>query len=181
MDATAWAMAAHILALGTWSAALLMLAGLYAAAPDWHERAAVQRHRVMCRYLFVMLGSPAAIFTILTGTLLVALRGADGDWLLGKLAVVALLVVYHAYCGKLLDAQGMESHRARPRRRHPLLTAVPVLLISAIFVLVLAKPHMVLEYQLAPQPAGHGDEPGAEQRQIHAAGNDGAGRVIQTG
>lgn len=181
MTGTAWAMMAHIITLGTWSAALLVLAGLYAAAPEPHERAAVQRHRVMCRYVFVMLASPAAILAIVTGSVLVVLRGAPGDWLLAKLAFVTLLVMYHAYCGKLLDAQGMESSRARPRRRHPLLIAVPVLLILAIFLLVLGKPHMVLEYELAPQPAGHGDQPGAEQGKIQTARGNGALRVAETG
>lgn len=181
MGIAAWAMMAHIVTLGTWSAALLVLAGLYAAAPDPGERAEIQRHRIMCRFLFVMVASPAAILAIVSGTGLVVLRGASGDWLLGKLAVVTLLVMYHAYCGKLLDAQGMESHRAHPRRRHPLLVLTPVALITGIFVLVLAKPDMVLEYQLAPKPPGHRDEAGPQQGQPEAAETDRLGRVVQTG
>ncbi len=181
MNGTAWAMMAHIITLGIWSAALLVLAGLYATAPDRMLGAAVQQHRIMCRYVFVMVASPAAILAIFTGSVLAVLRGATGEWLLAKLAFVTLLVMYHTYCGKLLDAQGMESQRAQPQRRHPLLIAVPVLLIIAIFVLVLAKPHMVLEYELAPQPARHGDQRGPEQGKIQTTGADGAQRVAQTG
>ena len=181
MDGLAWTMAAHIVTLGIWSAALLLLAALYAVAPSRRERAEVQRHRVMCRYVFVMLASPAAVLAILTGSMLVLLRGAEGSWLLAKLAVVALLVLYHAYCGHLLDSQGMESRQSRPRRRHPLLVSLPLLLIGMIFFLVLAKPDVMFEYQVTPQPAGHHDEGGTEQREIQTTGADGGQRVIQTG
>jgi len=181
MGATPWVMMAHIVTLGTWSAALLILTGLYGAAPRPGERAQIQRHRVMCRYMFVIIASPAAVLAIVTGCVLVALLGASGSWLLAKLAVVALLAMYHAYCGKLLDAQGMESRQSRPRRRHPFLVVVPVVLICTIFVLVLAKPDVVLEYQLTPQPAGHRDQGGAEQRQMQSAAGHGLQRVFQTG
>lgn len=181
MGATPWVMMAHIVTLGTWSAALLILAGLYATAPAQHARADVQRHRIMCRYVFVIVASPAAVLAILSGCGLVWLRGAEGSWLPAKLVFVALLAMYHAYCGKLLDSQGMESKQSRPRRRHPLLIIVAVLLISTIFVLVLAKPHMVFEYKLTPKPAGHGDQQGPEQRKLQAPGSDGVQRIIQTG
>lgn len=181
MNATAWVMVAHIVTLGLWSAALLVLACLYAGAPDREDRAAVQRHRVMCRYVFVMLASPGAILAIVTGCGLVLLRGADGDWLLAKLTVVAFLAMFHAYCAKSLDAQGMESSESRPRRRHPLLIAVPVVLIFTILLLVLAKPHVVLEYQLSPKPAGRRDQGRAEEGQIQATRANGGQWVVQTG
>lgn len=181
MSATAWVMAMHIVTLGTWSAALLVLASLYAGAPSQHDRTAAHRQRVMCRYVFVMLASPAAVLAIGSGAALAWLRGAGGGWLPAKLTVVALLVLYHAWCGGLLDKQGMESHHVRPKRQPILLVAVPLLLIGTIFVLVLAKPDVMFEYQLTPKPAGHRDEGSAEQRQIQATGGDGRQGVFQTG
>lgn len=181
MDGTAWAMAAHIITLGVWSGALLVLAALYAVPPE-ATPAAVYRHKLMCRYLFVMLGSPAAVVAIISGCILVALRGADGSWLLAKLAVVALLALYHAYCGNLLHAQeGSVSWLRSAAWKSPLLIGVPLLLISAILILVLAKPDVVLEYQLAPQPAGHGYQHGAQQGQIQTTAFDGAKWIFQTG
>lgn len=181
MDATAWVMATHVVTLGTWSAALLVLAGLYASAPPHRERSAVARHRVMCRYVFVMLASPAAVLTIVSGAALAWLRGADGFWLPAKLTVVAMLAFYHAYCAKLLDKQGLESEHVRPHRHHPLLIAVPLVLIGTIFVLVLAKPDMMFEYQLPAQPAGHRHQGGAEQGEIQTSRADGVQRIFQTG
>lgn len=181
MDATGWVMAVHIVTLGTWSAALLILAGLYASAPLQLQRTEVQRHRVMCRYVFIMLASPAAILAIVSGSALVYLRGAEGMWLPAKLTVVALLALYHAFCGKVLDKQGMEARQLRLRRHHPSLITVPLALIAAIFLLVLTKPDMVFEYQLSPQPAGHRHQDGAEQGQVQPAASDRLQRLFQAG
>lgn len=181
MDGTAWAMAAHIITLGIWSAALLTLAALYAVPPPADDRAHVHRHMLMCRYVFVMLGSPAAVVAIISGCALVVLRGVDGSWLLFKLAVVALLALYHAYCGHLLHLQDDRPLAAPSGWRAPILVVIPVLLISTILVLVLAKPDVVLEYQLAPKPAGHRYEDGAEQGQIQSAAVNGFERIFQTG
>ena len=181
MDGIAWAMAAHVVTLGMWSAALLILAGLYALPPAQDDRAHVHRHGLMCRYVFIVLGSPAAVLAIISGCVLVVLRGVDGSWLLAKLAVVALLVLYHAYCGHLLHKYDIESVSVPSVWRPPVLIAVPVLLISAILILVLAKPDVVLEYQLAPQPASHRHQGGAEQGQIQTAAFDGTQRIFQTG
>lgn len=181
MDGTAWAMAAHIITLAMWSAALLILAALYATPPAPEDRAHVHRHMLMCRYVFVMLGSPAAVLAIISGCVLVVLRGVDGSWLLAKLAVVALLAFYHAYCGQLLHAQGKGPLPTPSAWKPPLLIGLPVLLISAILVLVLAKPDVVFEHQIAPKPAGHRYQDGAEQRQIQTAAFDGVERVFQTG
>src|SRR5690606_37392482 len=105
MDVTAWVMMAHIVTLGTWGAAWLILAGLYATSPMAEERAATLRHELMCRYVFVMLGSPAAVLAIINGSALLALRGVEGSWLLAKLAVVAVLAQYHSNCRHLLHQQ----------------------------------------------------------------------------
>src|SRR5690606_39796339 len=134
MDWTPWAMAAHIASLGLWSAALLIMAGLYARPPQEQDRAELHRHALMCRYTFMMLGSPAAVLAILTGSALVALRGVEGSWLLAKLAVVAMMGMYHVYCGHLLHAQERGPLPAPPFWKPPLLILVPILLISTILV-----------------------------------------------
>src|SRR5690606_18376158 len=107
MDATAWVMAAHIVTLGIWSAALLILAGFVAVAPPCIGQSAVIRHRVMCGDASVMLWLRSAVLAIITSWPLVYLRAADGSSLLAELAIVSLLGRSHAFCGKRLDAEGM--------------------------------------------------------------------------
>lgn len=181
MNATSWVMAAHIASLGLWSAALLILAGFYAAIPPHEDRADWHRHALMCRYVFVMLGSPAALIAIISGSALVALRGVDGSWLLAKLALVAAMGIYHVYCGHLLHAQEREELPAMPGWKIPLLLLTPVGLISFILVLVLAKPDVVLEHQITPKPAGNRDEARAQQRQIKPTAMNGIERVFNPG
>lgn len=181
MDWTPWAMAAHIASLGLWSAALLIMAGLYARPPQEQDRAELHRHALMCRYTFMMLGSPAAVLAILTGSALVVLRGVEGSWLLAKLAVVAVMALYHVYCGHLLHEQ---QHAALPEPaawRRVLLLLVPLVFISTIFVLVLAKPNVVLEHQITPQPAGNRYQQGAQQGQIQATAMNGGEGVVNAG
>lgn len=181
MDMTSWVMATHIVTLGLWSAALLILAGLYSSPPPVDERADTHRHALMCRYVFVILGSPTAILAIISGSALVALRGVEGSWLLAKLAVVVMLAMYHVYCGQMLHAQEQAPLAKPPAWKRPLLLLVPVLLISTILVLVLAKPNVVLEHQISPKPAGYRYEGGAEQGQIKTAAMNGLHRVVNTG
>jgi len=181
MDVTAWVMMAHIVTLGTWGAALLILAGLYATSPMAEERAATHRHALMCRYVFVMLGSPAAVLAIINGSALLALRGVEGSWLLAKLAVVALLALYHSYCGHLLHQQENGPLPAMPGWKPPLLILIPVLFISTILILVLAKPHVVLEHQVSPQPAGNRYQRGAEDREVETAAGNRPEWIFKTG
>ena len=181
MDTISWVMVVHVVTLGGWSAALLILAGLYAYPPESGDRADIERHGVMCRYVFVIVGSPAAVLAIISGSALVALLGVKGSWLLAKLAFVSLLGAYHAYCGHLLHKLGMETHGKPSLLRAPLLMAVPVALISAILVLVLAKPDVVFEYQLAPQPAGHRHQGGAQNGKVQATSIYDIERVFNPG
>src|SRR5690606_16136805 len=133
-------------------------------------------------FVYVMLASPAAILAIISGSVLVAVLGVDGSWLLAKLAVVVLLALYHTYCGHLLHKEG---HETRPEQRStwrsPVLILIPVFLIAAVFVPVLAKPDVVLEYQVTPKPASYRNEESTEQRQIQTTAVDGSEWVVQTG
>lgn len=181
MNWTSWVMVAHIATLGVWSAALLIMAGLYARPPQADDRAEVHRFALMCRYTFMMLGSPAAVVAILTGSALVALRGVDGSWLLGKLAAVAMLAMFHVYCGHLLHTQEKAALPQPPPWKRPFLFLVPLLLISTIFVLVLAKPDVVLEHQISPKPSGYGHQQGAQQRQIQPTAMNRSQGVVQAG
>jgi protoporphyrinogen IX oxidase len=65
--------------------------------------------------------------------------GRGESWMSAKLAVVAVLVVYHGYCGRLLA--GFE--RDAVRRSHVwfrVFNEIPVLLLLAAVILVVVKP-----------------------------------------
>ena len=62
-----------------------------------------------------------------------------GGWLYAKLALVALLIAYHLWCGKLLA----DFKHGRNRRGHVWyrwFNELPVLILLAVAVLVVVKP-----------------------------------------
>ncbi|MCS6944068.1 MAG: CopD family protein [Sutterellaceae bacterium] len=65
--------------------------------------------------------------------------GAGAGWMHAKLALVLLLIAYHGWCGKLLA----DFRHGRNRHSHiwyRVFNEVPVLLLTAIVLLVVVKP-----------------------------------------
>ncbi|MDZ4099243.1 MAG: CopD family protein, partial [Methylophilaceae bacterium] len=76
---------------------------------------------------------------ILFGTWLWLGYGFAGGWLHLKLKLVVLLMIYHAYCGKLL----YDFKHDRNKHSHVYyrwFNEIPVLLLIAIVILVVLKP-----------------------------------------
>jgi len=135
----AWAMSVHLVGLLTWSAGLFALPALYAAYPNIHDSRSRQRLRGMARFTFIAIASPAAVITIVAGTVLIHPTGAYEGWLVLKLGLVALMALFHIVCGRLVVVL---HHKPSfwPAGAHLALIAVPAILISCILWLVLAKP-----------------------------------------
>lgn len=134
-------LALHIAALLLWSAMLLYLPALIAGAQR-HEidlQDSVDQHDSLARFLFTRLVTPAALVTILAGTLIFLLERNIAPWLILKLTLVAILVLCHAFIGMLVLR--LESSAERPLQ--PWCTLVSLLVagvLIAILWLVLAKP-----------------------------------------
>jgi putative membrane protein len=83
--------------------------------------------------------TPGSILTIGFGLWLWLGYGITGGWLHAKTAIVAGLVAYHIYCGKLL----LDFKYDRNRRSHIYyrwFNEAPVLALIAIIILVEVKP-----------------------------------------
>ncbi len=132
----------HIVALSIWSAGLLSLAVLFAQDTARQGPRELQQQRILTGTIFLAISSPAAIVTIMTGTLLVYLTGARADWLAAKLLFVSLLAAYHVFCGHCLTQLGQSAHGQRATLRI-WAVLVPFLLIVIILWLVLAKPALL--------------------------------------
>lgn len=134
-----WLKTLHIAALVVWCACLFALPALYAGFPGMRHPRAMRRHRAMARFTFIAVASPAAVVAIAAGTLLIHPTGSYAGWLVLKLAIVAMMVLFHVVCGRIVV---MLHHHpgAWAARTHRSLLAVPALLIPAVLFLVLAKP-----------------------------------------
>ena len=101
-----WVKAFHIIFMVTWFAGLFYLPRLFVYHAEAKDDASNQRFKIMERKLYYGIATPGAIITIALGFWLILFFGSEimnTFWLQAKLALVALLIIYHIYCGKLLN------------------------------------------------------------------------------
>ncbi len=134
-----WIKAFHIVFMVTWFAGLFYLPRLFVYHATADDAVSRERFKIMERKLFYGIMTPGAVLTIAFGLWLMMGYGFKGGWLHAKLALVALLVGYHIYCGKLL----LDFKHDRNRHGHVYyrwLNEAPVLVLVAIVILVVVKP-----------------------------------------
>ena len=132
----------HIIAMVTWFAGLFYLPRLFVyhamASPD--DRVGIERFIVMERKLYVGIMTPGAVMTVAFGLWLWLGYGITGGWLHAKLLLVALLIAFHVYLGKLMRdfGDGRNRHGHVFYRWLNEIPALPILI--AIVFLVVMKP-----------------------------------------
>lgn len=134
-----WIKALHIIFMVTWFAALFYLPRLFVYHAMSDDAVSIERFKIMERKLFFGIMTPGAVLTVAFGTWLWLGYGFSGGWLHAKLALVTVLLAYHAYCGKLLA----DFKHDRNRHGHVFyrwLNEMPVLILFAVVILVVVKP-----------------------------------------
>jgi putative membrane protein len=126
----------------TWFSGLFYLPRLYVYHAMSTDEISNARFKIMERKLFYGIMAPGAIFTIGFGIWEMSYAFSTYFhllWMDIKLSLVALLVIYHLYLGKLL----YDFKYDRNRHTHVFyrwLNEVPVLFLVAIIILVIVKP-----------------------------------------
>jgi putative membrane protein len=137
-----WVKAFHIIAMVTWFAGLFYLPRLFVYHASSDDEISNQRFKIMERKLYFGIATPSAIITIILGFWLIHLLGysiLSAFWLQAKLALVALLVIYHIYCGKLLlDFKHDKNQHSHVWYRW--FNELPVLILIAVILLVELQP-----------------------------------------
>jgi len=134
-----WVKAFHIIFMVTWFAGLFYLPRLFVYHALAMDRTSIDRFKTMERRLFFGIMTPGAVLTIVFGLWLWLGYGISGGWLHAKLALVAILVGYHTYCGRLLA----DFKYDRNRREHVFyrwLNELPVIILIGIVILAVVKP-----------------------------------------
>src|SRR4051794_14566508 len=88
----------------TWFAGLFYLPRLFVYHAMTEDSPGIERFKVMERKLYYGVMTPGAVLTVATGLVLWLGYDVAGRWLYAKLAIVAALIAYHVWCGKLLLA-----------------------------------------------------------------------------
>lgn len=134
-----WVKAWHIIFMVTWFAGLFYLPRLFVYHAMSEDAASIARFKIMERKLYYGIMTPGAILTIVFGFWLWLGYDITGGWLYAKVALVAVLVLYHLYCGQLL----VDFKHDRNQYSHTYyrwLNEVPVVVLIAIILLVEIKP-----------------------------------------
>ncbi len=138
-----WLKAWHLIGMVTWFAGLFYLPRLFVYHAMSDDRPSIDRFKIMERKLYFGITTPGAMFTLVFGFWMLHdyAWAAFGShlWLQIKLVLLALLVAYHLYCGKLLT----DFKHDRNRHSHVWyrwFNEVPVLLLIGIILLAVLKP-----------------------------------------
>ncbi|MCQ4295073.1 CopD family protein [Pseudomonas stutzeri] len=129
----------HFAALLCWCGTLLYLPALIAAGTRRSDPLFYRDHAHLTRTVFNLVGTPAALIAIGSGTALFLKDGIVAGWLIVKLSTVAGMVLCHALCGVLVLRIEKSPERSVSIRCR-LLGAIAALFITATLWLVLAKP-----------------------------------------
>jgi putative membrane protein len=127
----------------TWFAGLFYLPRLFVYHAMSEDEISNERFKIMERKLFYGIMTPGGVLTIIFGLVLLHSYGweAFGNtvWLNTKLSLVAILVIYHVYCGKLLKDFKLDSNK-KSHVYYRWFNEFPVLLLIAIVILVIVRP-----------------------------------------
>ena len=135
-----WLKAFHVVAMVTWFAGLFYLPRLFVYHADAQDAIGAERFRIMERRLLALMTIGAAATL---GLGIAMLIGAPAylrmGWLQAKLLLVAVLILYHAYCYKFTRDFARDCN-TRTSKWYRTFNEVPSLLLIGIVVLAVVKP-----------------------------------------
>ena len=130
--------ALHIIFVVSWYGGLFYLPRMFVNLAMAETQVEKDRLNLMARKLYRFM-TPLGVLALAFGTWLWLGYGFAGAWLDAKLALVAVLVAYHLYCGHLVKrfAAG-QNHRSHVFYRW--FNELPVLILFIVVFLVVLKP-----------------------------------------
>jgi len=134
-----WIKAFHIIFVVTWFAGLFYLPRLYVYHAMAEDTASHERFKVMERRLYYGIMAPGGILSIVFGLWLWLGYDWSGGWLAAKLALVAVLIAYHLWCGKLM-INFRDGRNTRSHVWYRWFNEVPTVILIAAVILTVVKP-----------------------------------------
>jgi protoporphyrinogen IX oxidase len=130
----------HIISMVAWYAGLFYLPRLFVYHSMASDSVGIERFKVMERRLYRGIMTPSAILTVVSGSWLWLGYGFSGGWLHAKLTLVAILIAFHVWLGKLVAdfAADRNTHGDKFYRWINEIPALPILV--AVVFLVVMKP-----------------------------------------
>lgn len=137
-----WIKAFHIIAMVCWFAGLFYLPRLFVYHAMSEDRSSIERFKIMERKLYRGISTPSMVITLILGFWLLSYNASGyfaAGWMHAKLTLVALLVIYHFYCGRLLK-QFANDQNTKSHIFYRWFNEAPVIALLAIVILVVVRP-----------------------------------------
>lgn len=137
-----WVKALHIISLVCWFAGLFYLPRLFVYHAACEDAPGRERFKIMERKLYRGISTPSMIATVIFGVWLLSYNPSgyfSQGWIHVKLTLVALLIIYHFYCGHLLKVF-RDDRNQRSHVFYRWFNELPVLALIAIVFLAVVKP-----------------------------------------
>ena len=134
-----WIKSFHVIFVVAWFAGLFYLPRLFVYHAQSDDLPSRERFKVMERKLYRGIMMPSMVLTILFGVWLWTGYEITGNWFRAKLALVAMLIAYHFWLGKVLR----DFAHDRNQRTHVFfrwVNEIPLAILAATVVLVIVKP-----------------------------------------
>lgn len=141
-----WIKAFHIIFIVAWFSGLFYLPRLFIYHSKWNDALSNEHFKIMERKLYRYITTPAGILTILFGFWIMSYNFSGylhEPWVHIKLTFVVLLVIYHAYLGKIVADFQQDKNRHKIGFYH-LLHTLPSLFLVLIVILAVVKPGGVI-------------------------------------
>ncbi len=130
----------HVMFMVTWFAGLFYLPRLFVYhAMSAQDSAGCERFKIMERKLFWGIMTPGGILTVASGLILAFVFDDRGAWLHPKIALVLLLVLYHIWCGLLLQDFKLDRNK-HGHVWYRWFNEAPVLILIPVVILAVVKP-----------------------------------------
>ena len=137
-----WVKAFHVIFMVTWFAGLFYLPRLFVYHAMSNDEVSNERFKIMERKLY-RFTTPSMLITVGLGLWLLAdyawVAYSRMGWLHAKLFLVALLIGYHFYCGKLVREFQQDNNR-RSHVFYRWINEIPVPILLIVTILVIVKP-----------------------------------------
>ncbi len=133
----------HVISVITWFAALFYLPRLFVYHALSKDKISIERFKIMQRKLYFGIMMPSFVIASILGLWMLqdyAWQAFSGQyWLLIKLVLVVVLIIYHFYCGYLVGVFRADKN-THSHLFYRWFNEFPVLILVAVVILAVVKP-----------------------------------------
>jgi putative membrane protein len=134
-----WIKSLHLVFVIAWFAGLFYLPRLFVYHAQSSDAVSLERFKVMERKLYRGIMTPCMVLAIAFGVWLWLGYGFHGGWLRAKLTLVAVLIAYHFWLGKLAHDFARDAN-THSHTFYRWINELPLVLLVAIVLLAVVKP-----------------------------------------